>query len=168
MKRKSWLTEAVLSERTGVSRTSLAYFRKKQLDRGLYRKGKGKGRPVEYSEIGVELVLEHFGIKEADLAEERTTGSSESEPARNQEPPALTVVPDLKLLTVSKIVPNKRILWAQNGGSEVFQVIVPSSEVFAVGDPFRAKPSQNHKGYYELVGKAPRWRGDRIYRHEFV
>lgn len=84
---------------------------------------------------------------------------------------AVAISDNLKLLHVSQLVPNKRILKATNGNlglGEVYNVIVPSSEVWAIGDPLRAKESVNHKGYWELVGRAPRWRGDRIYRHEFV
>jgi hypothetical protein len=84
------------------------------------------------------------------------------------EPAALTALPDLKLLTVCALPPNKRIVKARNGSEAVFDVIVPSNLVWSIGDPLRAKQSEKHHGYLELVGKAPRWRSDRIYRHEFV
>lgn len=196
MKRRVWVTEARISELSGISRLSLAAFRKKKIPRVEWRKGKGKGRPVEYSEAAVERVKAVFGIEEADLALNDSQGSGQASPASIEGGPCdycgrtffreagsqqvecdmciehkktLSVVPDLKLVTVSKLVLNKRILFAQNGlVGEQLQVIVPSSLVWSIGDPMRIKPSQQHKGYWELCGKAPRWRGDRIYRHEFV
>lgn len=72
----------------------------------------------------------------------------------------------LKLLKVTSLPPNKRIVKAVNGTGEIYDVIVRDSIVWAIGDPLRAKQSKHH-GYLELVGNAPRWRGDRIYTHTF-
>jgi hypothetical protein len=226
MKRKFLYSESRLAEVTGLSRAQL----KKSRVKGEWRKGKGKGGPVELSERGVQKVLERFGIQEVDLDGARLGSRDGTQRSLNQLAPPVTLknplpnppilstastiegfpcrwcgrdafrdpknlepwhakqfcnqecmelgeknpdrafqaIPDLKLLKVSQLPPNKRILRAQNGTGEVYQVIVPSSLVWAIGDPLRAKVSEKHQGYFELVGKAPRWRGDRIYRHEFV
>lgn len=189
MNRRKWLyLESKLAEVTGLSRAQLKTCRIK----GEYKSGKGKGGPVQLSQKGVDSVLEKYGIKDANLDGARIKGSGESQPARgalssgagvtaslqggslpntkNEAVAAslLGALPDLKLVHVSQLVPNKRILRAQNGTGEIYNVIVPSSESWAVGDPMKIKPSQQHQGYWQLEGKAPRWRGDRIYRHEFV
>lgn len=193
MKPKFLYSESKLSEVTGLSRTVLKGCRIK----GEWKSGKGKGRPVVLSQKAVDVVLERFGIKDTNLDGATLGLGRDTQPAPNQgnstitvprgatpnplilEPPrhatgsekAGTLVQDgvmLKLLHVSQIVPNKRILRAKNGTGEIYQVIVPSNLVFAIGDPLRAKQSERHNGYFELVGKAPRWRGDRIYRHEFA
>lgn len=175
MKRKFLYSESRLADVTGLSRFQLKACRV----RGEYRKGRGKGGPVELSERAVEGVLEKFGIKEANLDGARLNFGSNGSRARDPkqdapiqssvqfEKPKIWPLPDLKLVEVSQLVPNNRILKAKNGTGEIYNVIVPHSGVWAVGDPLRIKPSQTHHGYWQLEGKAPRWRGDRLYRHEF-
>lgn len=167
MKRKFLYSESLLSEVLGLSRAQLKTCRVK----GEWKSGKGKGRPVQLSQAGVDSVLKKYGIEEANLDGARIKGSGESQPAINQEPstpPVAPMVPVLKLVHVSQLVPNKRILRAKNGTGEIYQVIVPSSEVWAIGDPLRIKPNATHQNYWQLEGKAPRWRGDRLYRHTFA
>lgn len=182
MKRKWLYSEAGLSEATGLSRIQLKRYRVK----GEYRYGKGKGGPVELSQRAVDVVLQKFGIPDANLDGARLRLGRNAQRTLHQEQSTLSVpghevttigtrgdivirpLPDLKLLEVSQLVPNPRILRAKNGTGEIYQVIVPSSLVWAIGDKLRVKQSARHQGYFELVGKAPRWRGDRLYRHEFV
>lgn len=189
MKRKFLYSEALLSKVTGISRTELVKFRKKSIPRTEWRKSKkGKGGSIELSEPAILRIRTVFRIEDANLDGARTIGSSGDVRARETEqreqPRSATPIPDsepyfldangittltdLKLLHVSQLVPNKRILRATNGTGEVYQVIVGSSAVWAIGDPLRAKTSVNHNGYWEAVGRAPRWRGDRIYRMEFA
>lgn len=194
--RSKWIfSEAKLAEATGISRVALVAFRKKELGTGDYRKAKkGKGRAIQLSQQGVEKVLEWFGIKDADLDGAKLTRSGESQSALNQSDSAPTVnpsancvqpeksdasaiipepvspvaEPELKLVKVSKFVSNTRIVQALGNPGEYFNVIVPHSGVWALGDFLKIKESQMHKGFWELVGKSPRWRGDRLYQHEFM
>ena len=174
MTRKFIYPESRISELTGLSRTVLKKFREKSIPKTEWKKGKSKGKPVLLAEVAVDRIKLKFGIEDANLDEARIKGSSESQPARDPQQEVLsvdtmlTLVPDLKLLTVSALPINKRLVFAKNGTGDILQVIVPSNLVWSIGDPLRAKVSEKHNGYYELIGKAPRWRGDRIYRHEFV
>lgn len=194
MKRKWLYSEKLLSEVSGISRTELVRFRKKYVPKSEWRKSKkGKGGSIELSEAAVLRIKSRFGIEDANLDGARTIGSSGKLRARETDDSTLSststlpvsivqfqsrhedfdrssigLTDTLKLLHVSQLVPNNRILKAQNGTGEVYNVIVGSSLVWALGDPLRAKVSQNHQGYYDQVGRAPRWRGDRLYRMEFV
>lgn len=179
MKRKFLYSESKLSEVTGLSRTVLKGCRIK----GEYGHGKGKGGPVELSQKAVDTVLEKFGIPDTNLDGATLRLGRDTQPVLNQERSSPDLVDGIalatksdgwvqvepfKLLHVSQIVPNKRILRAKNGTGEIYQVIVPTSDQWAIGDPLRAKPSEKHKGYYQLVGPSPRNRGDRYYRLTFV
>lgn len=196
MKRKFLYSESKLSEVTGLSRSVLKGCRIKGEYR--HGKGKGgpvelSERAVQgvLERFGIQetnldgatlglgrdtkRALNQGDSASTSMSDAIAAGAGEacreilSRPAANDAPSAwMEALPELKLLHVSQIVPNKRILRARNGTGEIYQVIVPTSDQWAIGDPLRAKQSEKHKGYYELVGPSPRNRGDRYYRLTFV
>lgn len=173
MKTKFLFSEAKLSDCIGISRTDLVKLRKEKLVKGKDWRAakKGKGRAIELTQEAVDGVLAEFGIKDADLASARLNSITTAHPPVNAVDAKHNIVPrqepETRMLKVTFLPTNKRLVRACNGTGVEEWVIVPTNLVWAVGDPLRAKASKN-VGYLELVGKAPRWRGDKIYVHEFV
>lgn len=183
MKSKWIYSEAKLAEVTGLSRTDLVKLRKEKLVKGKdWRKSKkGKGGTIELTEAGADKLLDAFDLRDkVDVTKARLDATVKLgdvnvpvvtiyTPPNDKLPwdiPDPTRINALPILRVCFLPINKRTLRAKDDAEEMFWVIVPNSEVWAIGDPLRAKPSR-HDGYLELVGTPPRWRSDKLYRQEF-
>lgn len=178
MNRTFLYSEAKLAEMTGLSRTDLVKFRKEKLAKGKdWRKSKkGKGGTIELSQGAVDKIVQTFGINDANADGARVdaailmtipnleTIQTDFGQVRIIKTPLMDA--QFPILRVCFLPINKRTLRAKDEREEMFWVIVPNNEVFAIGDPLRAKVSR-HDGYLELVGTPPRWRSDKLYRQEF-
>lgn len=173
MKTKWKYSEAKLCEATGISRTDLVKLRKDKLVKGKdWRKSKkGKGGSIEISQEGSDKILTAFEIKDANLDGARIDSINVVKPAVNAVDSTFNVVPrqepDVREFKVMFIPSNRRLVRAKNGTGAEEWIIVPDNTKWAIGDALRAKISK-HAGYFELVGKSPRHRGDRLWPEEFA
>jgi hypothetical protein len=142
------LTEAWLSEETGVPRERLREIREKNLSAADWRKGT-RGQIV-WELTGLDRasveIIEFAGIIE------KITGGPEG--ARR----ALAGVTVLEARVVRKFG-NPQLIEARGQSGELFRVKVHSSKNFTAGMCIKVRPPKVLGSPWVLVGRSPRWPG---------
>lgn len=160
---KFLFSEARLSELTGINRKYIIKLRQEMEPGTHWRKSKTrKGKPIELTQAAVDIILKTFGLSGL---EEAVTADV---PAKSTVEPVIAPVTNgLVELKVTGFPINTRLVLARNGDGKDHFVIVEQSKYWSVGDPLRARPATQSfapQGYLELVGPAPRWKGDKLYK----
>lgn len=142
------LTEACLSEETGVSRELLRGLREKKLSAADWARG-SRG----------QIVWEMSGVRAAveDFPEMAVVLKKFEQGAERQDAPqaGLKAVDGI----VTRKFANPRILEALVNGNELIRVKVRDSKNFIKGMSIRVVPPKVKTALWQLEGRCPRWPG---------